>query len=451
MSIPTSVEKSLIGRPTTRVFSAGAMALVAATGLVAGPGVTDASIIDYQMGFGTTPGVSVARALNNSSGEDLLNALLEQQDAGEPVVVKVTEELTDETADFWFKDTRIEFDVVLADFEGAFAALKTRKLAEQVLDSRGGRDAQVSNFALDPFHPDPTQPNPNAGLTDLAYSFSGVNAASEQLYPGSPLFRNPEAGNSSAPNIRSAFFTLPIARLSGVESELDEDHGHRPFATRFNNWGNEALHNTDDTPFEFAFETDDQLLSRGDFQALISHYRIRGADGLVLFEPGVIGYTKEQMREDALAGWGFMDPVYDFDDDAHPASLTTQVTVRDGDSFVDKSIESAGVVWSGVVNGDLLAILISNLDGVPHDVRLPSEVEGLDLFQREFTVNAGSHLLLEFVDVGGIGWGILDGDGSHVFVDHVREGVGIPEPTSSLAMAILGMVFGLGRPSRETR
>src|SRR5204862_6759147 len=84
------------------------------------------------------------------------------------------------------------------------------------------------------------------------------------LWPGSPDYRNPAQGNSGAPNIRSALFTLPIQRvtlaelgikgfggvpggatayaISGPNAAYTGASGGRqqliPYVTRFDNFGN---------------------------------------------------------------------------------------------------------------------------------------------------------------------------------------------------------------------
>ena len=100
--------------------------------------------------------------------------------------------------------------------------------------------------------------------------------------------------SSSVPNIRSSLFTLPTNRLSyGTEDRAKGD--------------NAALQNgtSSGKPAYFAdaeHGTAGQLLSRGDLDALVAHYRLRGAAGVHLLDGGVVGYTQAQFEEDARTG-----------------------------------------------------------------------------------------------------------------------------------------------------
>src|SRR5205085_11678023 len=84
--------------------------------------------------------------------------------------------------------------------------------------------------------------NPYYSTTD--FRASGLNMANEQLYPGDSSFRNPIAGNSTAPNIRSALFTLPIQRDSIVSQNIGAGQLHTPYIARFNNYTNPFFQNT---------------------------------------------------------------------------------------------------------------------------------------------------------------------------------------------------------------
>jgi len=344
--------------------------------------------------------------------------------------------LTAQQASDWFG--AVVFDNLFADFEGLLAVTKTAELVSQASAS-----TIVGNFALDPLHPDPTSTNPTEGFTQLAYIASGVTMSNDNLYPGSSSFK--PAGN----NVRSGLFTQPIARFAGVEDQrgetinvfqqdlevFPETDKHIPYVTRFNNWGNTDLNTGPQQGFEYAFDTPDQLLSRGDFQAMISHYRMRGADAVVLFEPGVIGYTKEQMQEDATTGWNLLDPVL---------SMPTAKTVTDGTEGIN---EADGVVWSGSASDLSMVILLSNLDAIDHDVVLPDMIADLPLSDTDFGVAAGTHQLAEFINFKGIGWALVD---TRVLIDDdQRGGIGIPEPASLIMLAIGSLLVGLPRSSRN--
>src|SRR5439155_1314473 len=173
-----------------------------------------------------------------------------------------------------------------------------------------GAGTFVGNFRLFPGTGDTSGPG-GAGSSLAEYvsgGAGGVNMANEDLYPGSPFYKNPgqvAGGTSTAPNIRSALFTLPIERVSYVTANLPAGHQHIPYVNRFDSWGNTGLNNGTAVPApgqptqpafyaDAAHGTSGQLLSRGDFSALIAHYRMRGVNGVHLLDGGVVGYTQAQ-------------------------------------------------------------------------------------------------------------------------------------------------------------
>src|SRR5262249_32143134 len=131
-----------------------------------------------------------------------------------------------------------------------------------------------------------------------------------------------------------------------------------------------------------AQQTKDQMLSRRDFAAQVAHYRLRGADSFVAFEPGVVGYLNDVKRADARTG--FTEPHIDsiFAASDHKLLLGSSDTdyppkssgFKDpnGNIFIDgkeKSDEEAGAIFSGVYSLSLkrMDILISNMDDDDHD------------------------------------------------------------------------------------
>lgn len=397
--------------------------------------------------------------LSNSSGQALKD-LLNSKPVGQRAV-RVFEDLSNTTVAEFF-DT-IQIDHVFANYEKLLATTRTINLVSQVQGSAMSSGAGIGNFSLDPLAPDSTQPNPNSGFTQAAYLVSRVNMANERVYPGSPNFRNPASGNSTAPNIRSAMFTLPLERITGVEIQRDaqlfgfdlfpEDHKHVPYLTRFNNWGNNDLNNTTVAGHQFAWETTDQLLSRDDFAAMVTHSRLRGVDDVVLFQPGVIGYTKQQMRSDAMAGWNLLNVVFNLDtahDGVNPQLVTPAFdTLVSGVTTVTTVDENAGTAWSGVVNDNVLVVLISNLDSNEHTVSLPDEIAGRAVVTTDFSVLGGEHQLIEFGVLQGFGWVALNIDTDPFGISSSRAGIGIPEPASLVMLAIGGVLIGLPRSERK--
>jgi hypothetical protein len=411
----------------------------------------------------STPYSAAAPDLNNTNYVQV-GSYLSSLPAGATMAVSVNTPLTAPGAIELFRKYPIKY--VFGDYEQGAVLTQVRTLATSLPNNS---QVRVGNYGLAPLPTDPTKPNPNGGYTQSQYAWSQVKMANEELYPGSPGFRNPAAGNSTAPNIRSALFTMPIQRASLVTQNLPQGSEHIPYVTRFNNWGNSAL-DTDGNPnqgthakFEFvqnaANPADGQLLSRGDFSAQVLHERMRGATSLVMFcETGVVDYTMDQMLADAHAGWNLGGPKALFENTKNKlATLSSEVTV-DGDRL---STEDAGVVWSGVYVNDTpsqsrLEILLSNMDSRAHEVKFDdvatyAVIDGTD---NEFSVAAGTHRLLSFNLVKSkndrnnqLVWKLFEDE--RVFTDDFRNGVGIPEPTSA-GMLLVGVAGGLLRRRRRT-
>ncbi len=170
------------------------------------------------------------------------------------------------------------------------------------------------------------------------------------------------------------------------------------------------------------------MLSRGDFKAMVAHYRLRGADGVHVFESAVQGYTQTQQEQDAADGFNFQDGATTLSlasiyagGNAKIATIDTAVKV-DG---VLKSAETAGVIFSGVYSltqgTGRLALLVSNLDGITHSLSVPAKI-GTKTVPGSFSVQAGQHRLLEFTG-SGTQWNLIAN--TAVFIDNNRDGVGV--------------------------
>lgn len=317
------------------------------------------------------------------------------------------------------------------------------------------------------------------------YNSAKLNMSMPTLYPGQESFKNPAAGNSTAPNIRSALFTLPIIRVGEIKVNNTSNERIIPYVARFNNWGNLALDSDRNAsngylfvpgqamPAKFglpavsAAETTDQMLSRRDFAAQVMHYRLRGADSFVAFEPGVIDYINEQKRKDARTGWTepHIDKIFKkadaklllgTDTDYPPADtgasdVNGNITI-DG---VNKSDESAGAIFSGVYSLDLktMDVLMSNMDDEDHRLTLPSKVGGFTLRTTSFDVDAGAHLLVEYkLSTSGQnkGWSVALQHVPFQAISNSRNGFGIPEP-GTISIAAMAGFFAIGRRRRGER
>jgi len=358
--------------------------------------------------------------------------------------VKIDASVSQATINAIYNKYKIDF--TFADYEGADTVARTAALVNRIKTTTAtgpavaANKAFIGNYGLAPLYGDPTTTAP--GLNAGNYVAAGVNMASESLYPGGADFRNPASGNSTAPNIRSANFALPITRLSLTTASLPVGQAHVAFVDRFNNWGNAALDSDHKTANGFRFVTKDQLPSRGDFEAQVLHYRLRGATGVIGLDGGVQGYTNQQFESDIHTGWTGVAAVNSVlaDPKARLATLDTSVTV----DHVTRTLEAAGVVTSGVYSTSLgkLVLLLSNLDAQSHSVSFPTGLGG-KIVGGDYTIAAGTHEILEFTATSSRAWTFQDA--TQVFVDNNRAGVGVPEPTMIGVTVVVAAALTLRR------
>lgn len=425
-----------------------------------------------------------APMLTDATVVQVMAVLAAQQSSGGVLAVQVPAgtSLSPTTINTVFNTYNVKY--VFADYEGPNAITQTTTLVNQIKGttmtgpSFTAGTSYIGNYNLGPIASDPTTPgtttynsgNSSANPFPTATDFrnTGVNMATEALYPGDSSFRNPvngtnpATGGSNAPNIRSALFTLPIQRLSLATQNMGAGQANIPYISRFNNFSNSALSNgmvLVNGSMQNGFNTAGapingqavagQLLSRDDFQALVLHYRMRGATGFQLLDPGVMGYTNAQYQSDAQAGWNtsLVDNVLN-NSNGRVATLPTVVTFNG----IRQTIEQAGVVWSAVTNDSTgtpgLAILISNMSNNPGTVNFNTRINGATLSTTTGTLLAGSHTILRFSKSGGI-WAAVDS--TPVFNDPTlgnRDGIGIPEP-ASLSLLGIGALGVLGRRRRR--
>lgn len=339
------------------------------------------------------------------------------------------------------------------EFEGPTAIGNVTTLRTQINTATAGgvtaNTTYVGNFNVYPALTDPTRP---AQINTIAASYqttftsgdyfaAGLNMANPALYPGAPDFRTSSTKNGHVddglgPNIRSELFALPIIRASIVSANLPAGHKHIPYVTRFNNWGNAAFDTDGNSSNGFAWtDANGQMLSRGDFKAMVAHYRARGANGVHLLDGGVVGYTRQQHEQDAKDGWE--QPELAALHNAPGSRIATLDTVARVDGAL-KNIEETGVVFSGVYNltQGKLALLVSNMDEIDHSLSIQNKVGGKSV-PGNFLASAGSHQLLQFTNAGTF-WQLASA--TPVFVDNDRNGVGVPEPTTIGALALASLV-----------
>jgi hypothetical protein len=453
----------------TRIFGKKRLAIAAAAAFLSLGTVGHARAADFfdWLAEGTngnnptTPGFVAAPSLSDGTATTVKTFLVQQKALGNPLAVKIRTGVTlsASTINLIFNDGSLgPIKYIFDDQEGAGTIPAVQALRTQLNGTTTGNaivagNAFLGNFAVAPINSDPTRPLGNTGFTGTDFRNSGVNMSTENLYPGDASFRNPimGAGVSTAPNIRSALFTLPIQRLSLISTNMGAGQLHVPYIARFNAFNNTAF-DTDPGSPGVQFNTSmggaqnaAQLLSRNDFQALVLHYRMRGASSFHLLDTGVQGYTQAQEESDAAAGWNNSTVGQVLGGSGgRVANLGTTITV-DGST---KSIEAAGVVWSAVTNDNVgspgLAILISNLTDSGHTITFNTRINNATL-STTVTIGSGlnSHSILRFTRSGTV-WGSMLNDPA--FNDSnlaSRDGVGIPEPASVsiLAVGALGVLM----------
>ena len=311
---------------------------------------------------------------------------------------------------------------VFADYEtGTPAQIQTQMatLVSQVRRSRGAKAAVIGNYE-----------NVGSG------AISGAAMSNVALYPGSTGLVV-----AGTPNLRSSLFMAPLKKFSAAPTVGLQNI---PYVTRFNNWGNTALDSDGNSTNGYQFVTSDQLLSRGDFSASVLHQRFRGATGLHLFQPGVVGYTKQEMENDAISGW------------RQPQSSVI-LDNSTGFNKVSLANDAQGVIGSGgsVVKGKdgNLVLLVSDLnaDGSSFSANLQNVLGTVDGFGfgdgSTLNLLGGKHWLAEFTLVTTKGkngqtlW--TRTNYQEVFADMNRGGVGVPEPAtvSVLALGAAGLLL----------
>jgi len=354
--------------------------------------------------------------------------------------VKVTEPLTPANLALIFGGANSnKVNYAFYDLEGANALSFPTQASTAKAASPG---LFVGNFRMFPGSGDTSGPG---GPSVADYIASGANMANEDLYPGSSFYKNPSqvaGGTSSAPNIRTALFVLPIERASYVTANLPSGHKHIPFVNRFNNFNNPALKNAGNQFVPGATAgTANQMLSRQDFSALVAHYRARGVNGVHLLDGGVVGYDQTQFEQDAAAGFQFAPFASIFNGGG--AKLATLDTVSTVDGQLQDN-ETSGVVFSGVysLTQNKLALLVSNLDALSHTIDFPNKIGQKTVIAStaDRTVLPGQHKLLEFTGAG-TQWNLTNVAPVFVSSDTDRNGVGVPEPMAMAGASLFAMTM----------
>lgn len=183
-----------------------------------------------------------------------------------------------------------------------------------------------------------------------------LNIAMPPVYPHQVHSRHTHRGiqrdGPVAPNERAAIFWAPLERLSEAARHLPEGHLLIPWVTNYGAHNEESDVYTAPPP------------SREDLEALIRHVRLRGAYSYMVWTANrnltahpTIDHTA--FTRLALDAWSTLDPLFESGETPRILNLETD--------------KASGVQWSGVVAGDRVWVLVSNLG--PEDavtVSLPS-------------------------------------------------------------------------------
>jgi len=402
----------------------------------------------------TTPvsGYTPAPFVSDANAASVVTQLTAQQ-AATPgkVAIKVLSPLSAANTALLFNNPNFTINYAFLDFEtpvpsgGSANVAAAQNQATLIHTQTKGAGTFVGNYRLFPGNGDTSGPGTGPSFADYTSGGpTGVNMANEDLYPGSPFYKNASqvGGTSSAPNIRSSLFILPIERASFVTSNLPSGNAHIPYVNRFNNSGNAALDSDGNTAngYRFTNPTGTQMLSRSDFQALVAHYRLRGATGIHLLDGGVEGYTQAQFEQDAKDGFTFAPIANIFaGGGARVATLDTTSTV-DNQPNVDN--EQSGVVFSGVYSltqgTGKLALLVSNMSESSHTLSIPNTIGGKTV-PNPISILAGQHKLLEFTGAG-LQWSLAN---TTIVFDQFtdRSGVGVPEPVAMGGASIFALTM----------
>ncbi len=407
----------------------------------------------------TTPvaGFAPAPFVNNSNAAAVAASLAAYQAANPGrVAVKITEPLTAGNINTLFgPGTGYQINYAFLDIEGAGATTSAQAQANLIHNAAKGSSTLVGNFRLFPGNGDNSGFAGGPSLADYQSGPpKGVNMANADLYPGSPYYKDPAAagGTSTSPNIRSSLFTLPLKRLTYVTSNMPAGNLNIPYVNRFNNFQNPELDTDGNAANGYQFvqnaadPTKGQLLSRGDFKALVAHYRLRGADGIHLLDGGIQGYTQTQFEQDGKDGWSGITAINDLFKASDASIATLDTTIKVGGVKTD--FEKAGVVFSGVysLSQNKLALLVSNMTDSPTTVGFPARLGNKSV--PDVNINEGEHLLLTYTGVG-TQWQLASTSALFTSAaEQDRNGVGVPEPMAFASLALVGVASLLRRGRR---
>ena len=482
-----------VGR-NRKVLLSGAAALAVAM-CVSSTKAANKYFFDYanaNVGGGTN--FAAAPLLNESDTTQVDAALALSKSLGKPLAVRIVSPPLNGSGNLTpnvqgiFNKYKISY--VFLDYEDPNSLSETQKTITKIQSTNSG-GAVIGNYG---FYPGSASDTTTSNPTPDLYGSSHATMANESLYPGAPDYRSPARGSSAspggsdAPNIRSDLFTLPLERLTLATNALYgrgasitqlgshgdpafDPAGHSksglnvPYVTRFNNYGNAFLNNapTPSQPYRYvqsaANPANGQLPSRGDFEALMLHYRMRGHDSVNLFLASMTdqfgqAYTDTMQEQDLNVGWyvnnqsgpgstyvngifankfgyGFANLSDVVKDDVQRNSADAPTK----NNFEDFGVDVSGVYSKGstgqpvvgaasfrdkkgvfhpAVQASEMSLLVSNLSNVSHLIdlgfyaghRVFMGANSPGIGQDNVQIDAGTHRLLTFVLANQAGLGL---------------------------------------------
>ena len=171
-----------------------------------------------------------------------------------------------------------------------------------------------------------------------AYLNSDLNVAMPSCYAYDNAGRvhiRPNAFGGASPNEESAMFWVPLERMSNAARNLPTGHRIIPWVS----------------PYVCKWPCDGPPPELDTLAALIQHFRMRGADGLMLYPGGWAGQTPTISSADyetlVLDAWHELDPY---------------ISLRDEPEFLNlETVKVTGVEWSGIATKSYVVVLTSNL------------------------------------------------------------------------------------------
>jgi hypothetical protein len=357
----------------------------------------------------------------------------------------------------WFQTQKYPIDYAFADFEGYYPDgdwSNTFDLINRVRSSPVGANTWIGNFA---WFPGPVNlsagypadadrrivsqdystnaSNGRAGLTvamPSGYALQAYQIHADDSYSWGPswwtltglpnsavatLTYNQRAAIGAAylsPNERAAMFYAPLEQVSLAKRDLPAGQQLIPWVSAFqSSVGVPALQ-------------PGQVPTQQDNEALLQHFRLRGADGFYAFgSDGVAAYSGtysdgstftvaayHAYAADMAATWHGMDWFFDLPTQVNTVTadgpLNLDTFKNTGGSYVDPGGRNGGIEWSAYRRGNRILAVISNLgngaqaatgsaDGNDGDWQSVFKAINPSLPAESPIVPAGSHLMVQFL------------------------------------------------------